>query len=89
MTLLVPDSRPSRKFWRLGLYEGGVVDGVTVAPSLVTAVRDAFVAFIGAFEGALRDPDGQALTGVGRITLTTREFGRTAGSDVPEPPPVG
>lgn len=89
VTLTVPDSRPSRKFWRPGFYEGGIVDGVSIFPSIVTAIREAFEDFIDAFEGQLRDPDGQAITGVGTIKLTTREFGRTAGSDLPEPPPVG
>lgn len=85
--VLVAGSRPSRKFWRVGLTEGEVTNGTTLSPAVVSAVTAAFQNLVG--EETFCDPDGQLYTGVGRITLGTREFGRTAGADVPEPPAVG
>lgn len=89
VTLPVTGSRPSRKFWRFGLNEDDVVDGVSLGSVVTTNVANAWTAFVGALGAALVDPQGQAITGVSRLRLTTREFGRTAGADVPEPPPVG
>lgn len=89
VVLRVSGSRPSRKFWRCGLNELDVVDGVSVGGTIIDLVENAFGEFLVEMGGALRDPDGQPFEDVGRIYLTTREFGRTAGYDVPEAPPVG
>lgn len=89
VVLRVSGSRPSRKFWRPGLNELDIVDGVTVGGTLPGIVNDAFESFLVEMGGSLRDPDGQPFAGVGRIYLTTREFGRTAGFEVPDPPAVG
>lgn len=87
--LLVPNSRPSRKFWRPGLRETQVVNGVSVEANTASLVRTAFTNFLTTMGSALKDPDGQTFSGVGKLTLTTRQFGREAGSNLPEPPPVG
>jgi hypothetical protein len=87
--LNVLSSRPSFKFWRPGLLEEDVLNGVDVGPAMLTAISTAFSAMIEDFEGSLVDPDGQVLSSPGKQTLTTREFGRYAGNDLPLPPPVG
>jgi hypothetical protein len=89
VTLAASAGRPSRKFWRPGLYEGDVFQGRQIEGGLLTAVTGAFVAFVALVGANLRDPDGQALSGVSRIRLTTRSFGRTASVDLPDPPAVG
>lgn len=89
VTLSAAAGRPSRKFWRPGLYEGNVFQGRQLDSTLSTAINAAFGAFITLMGSSLRDPDGQAITGVSRIRLTTRSFGRTASVDLPDPPPVG
>lgn len=78
--------RPSRKFWRMGLREGDVVSGAELQGYAVAEVQEAFDNFIIQLDGVLVDPDGQAINAVGKIRLSTREFGRTAGADVPAPP---
>jgi hypothetical protein len=87
--LNVLSSRPSFKFWRPGLVEADVINGVDVSPTLLTAISTAFSAMIEDFEGSLVDPDGQVISTPGKQTLTTREFGRYAGNELPLPPPVG
>lgn len=89
VTLNVTGSRPSRKFWRPGLYEGDVEQGRAPSAALASAIQTAFGEFVTGLGEALVDPDGQVISGVGRMKLTTREFGRAAGSDLPVPPPVG
>lgn len=89
VTLLVENSRPSRKFWRPGLYEVDITNGVTVAAPLLASIRDNFSIFVESFNGFLVDPDGQPITGVGPLRLTTREYGRESTVDVPTPPPLG
>lgn len=89
VTLNAVAGRPSRKFWRFGLRETDVENGVSVTSEVATLVRDIFDEALGELSLTFLDPDGQALTSVARITLTTREFGREAGNDVPIPPPVG
>lgn len=86
--LLVNASRPSRKFWRTGLREVEVTNGVDVSAVTVGAVRSAFNDFL-ADTATLVDPDGQSVFGVGKIRLTTREFGRESTNLVPTPPPLG
>ena len=89
VTLGVAGSRPSRKFWRFGLREGNVSQGEALTSDVVNEVTDAFNGLLGAPGFSFVDPDGQALTSVSRLKLGTREFGRTAGADVPQPPAVG
>ena len=78
--------RPSRKFWRFGLYEGDVVNGVSIIPAIVSLVEGAFRDWLLSAGSTLVDPDDQQLFFVGKVRLTTREFGRTAGNEVPSPP---
>lgn len=89
VTLPVTGSRPSRKFWRIDLRESDIVNGITLNPAVVNAVRLAWDFTISNGAGLWRDVDGQVISGVGRIRLTTREFGRESTVDLPEPPPVG
>jgi hypothetical protein len=89
VTLGVSGSRPSRKFWRPGIYEGDVENGVGVDPVLVNAVTVAWDNATAAFGSAFVDPDGQNIFGVTRVRLTTREFGAESQTDVPLPPPLG
>lgn len=87
VTINVPGSRPSRKFWRMGLHEADVVNGA----DLNVATLEALTIGLGQFAGdeTWADPDGQLYASVGRIHLSTREFGRYAGNDVPSPPALG
>lgn len=89
VTLSVPGSRPSRKFFRPGLMEQDVVNGVSVGTGFVDDVVNAFNEFVSDLAPLLVDPDAQEITGVQKTTLTTRNFGREAGVDVPLPPPLG
>lgn len=81
--------RPSRKFWRFGLREGDVTNGAEASGPVYTLVGTAFASFITEVGAALVDPDNTPIVDVGKLRLTTREFGRTAGADVPAAPPVG
>jgi hypothetical protein len=89
VTLAVSGSRPSRKFYRVGLYETDVVFGTNVLDGIKTAITTAFDAWFLDNPGILRDPDDQPLLTVSKMALTTREFGRTSTADVPLPPPFG
>jgi len=89
VTLNATASRPSRKFWRPGLYEGDILNGVTIVGALVETVRTNYSNFLDDAAGNLCDPQGDKLQSVGRITLTSRNFGREATVDVPIPPPLG
>ena len=89
VTLTVPGSRPSRKFWRMDLREGDISEGTGFNPNYVAGINAAIAAMIAADPGLWQDPDGQAVTAVQKVTLTTREFGRESTVDVPLPPPVG
>lgn len=83
--LQVPGSRPSRKFWRPGLYETDITNGVSVGSGMVNAINTSFSQFIGNLGAALVDVDGQPITTVGPLRLTTREFGRESTNLVPAP----
>lgn len=86
VTMQAEAGRPSRKFWRVGLFEGDVTGGQTVTPGLVAAVTDVFNLFL---ENSLpQDPDGQALQVGAQVRLTSRQFGRESGENLPSPPPV-
>ena len=89
VTLAVPNSRPSRKFWRMGLHEADVFNGVVVDPAVAALVQSWFNELVSELAITILDPDGQPVTGVQKTYLTTREFGRYAGNEVPDPPPVG
>lgn len=86
--LLVNGSRPSRKFFRPGLTEADIAAGVTLDSTLAAAIADAFGDAAEGFSG-LRDVDNQPIFGVGKVRLTTREFGRESTNLVPTPPPLG
>lgn len=85
--LNVVNSRPSRKFWRPGIYEGDVVQGVSLGAGLVNATTNSFTALVAALD--LLDPDGENIDSVGEIRLTSRKLGRQAGNDIPQQPPFG
>lgn len=85
--LNVDNSRPSRKFWRPGIYETDVFQGVELNAALVNVIKNSFIAFVGAL--ALLDPDAQPIATVGKVRLTSRKLGRQAGNDLPVPPPFG
>lgn len=89
VTIPVDQSRPSRKFWRPGLYEGDVSNGVTINSTLADTIADAFNNLIANSEGLWLDPDRQQWLAPVQLRLTTREFGREATADVPIPPPLG
>jgi hypothetical protein len=89
VTIPVAGSRPSRKFWRWGLTEGDVTNGVVLAGGIPEAIVGAFDAMLTELAGVLVDPDGQALQSGVVLRLTRRSFGRLAGLAVPEPPAVG
>lgn len=86
VALPVSGSRPSRKFWRPGLYEGDVTNGVTLSVSLADAIRDAWGTGLAADEGYWLDPDGEQYGFLPQLRLTTREYGREATANVPVPP---
>lgn len=89
ITIPVGASRPSRKFWRPGLYEGDVINGVSINTTLADFIYEGWNDFIVNAEGALLDPDRQPWEANPQLRLTTREFGREATADVPIPPPLG
>lgn len=89
VTLNVPGSRPSRKFWRMDLRESDITEGTILNVNYINGITAAFNALLGDVAAIWTDPDGQVLTSTGRIRLTTREFGRESTVDVPQPPAVG
>lgn len=84
----VPNSRPSRKFWRPGLFEADVVNGTSITPGLRAAIEGAFIIVVNNNPN-LRDPDGQFFSDVGSLRLTTRNFGRESTNLVPLGPALG
>jgi hypothetical protein len=89
VTIPVAGSRPSRKFWRWGLTEGDISNGVALGGGIPEAIAGAFNAMLTELSGVLVDPDGQALQSGVVLRLTRRSFGRLAGLNLPEPPAVG
>jgi len=90
VTMPVTGSRPSRKFWRPGLYENDVTNGEIVNPVLVETVALGFDELLSEFgDTFLLDPDGQTLTGPVRVRFTQRKLGRQAGLNLPSPPANG
>jgi hypothetical protein len=88
VTLPVSGSRPSRKFWRPGLFEGDVANGVSITPALATIIQTQWDQALTSAESYWLDPDGQTLQVPVQLRLSTREFGREATADVPVPPPL-
>jgi hypothetical protein len=87
VTIQAESGRPSRKFWRPGLFEGDISGGQTVVPTLIQAIEGAFSFFV---ENAVpADPDGQILQGGVVARLTRRNFGRESTENLPQPPPQG
>lgn len=89
VTLSVVGSRPSRKFWRPGLVENDITNGETLSSTFADTIQAAFDNAIFDLGTDLIDPDGQPLSGVGRLRLTTREFGKESTTNLPVPPPLG
>lgn len=87
VTLRAVAGRPSRKFWRPGLWEGDVVAGQAVGAALVAAVETAWSGVLA--ENIVRDPDNQALIGAPLVRFTSRAFGRESAENLPSPPPAG
>lgn len=81
--------RPSRKFWRPGLYEGDVDNGINVNADLVNAIETSFASFIENAGEFLVDPDGQEFEQIVIARLSNRKLGREASENLPAPPPVG
>lgn len=88
VTIPVTGSRPSRKFWRPGLFEADVVNGEGLLTTIGDVVKAQWDAALAA-ASSLRDPDNELLTANVTVRLTTREFGRESTNLPPEPPPVG
>ncbi len=82
--ILASQGRPSRKFWRPGLWEGDVVAGQTVNPTVTSAIESAFNDML--VNELLVDPDGQLLSSGVVTRYTTREFGRESTEGLPTVP---
>lgn len=89
VTLVVPSSRPSRKFWRPGLQEVDIINGTAVEAGLVSTIGSQFAQAILNLDPPMLDPDSQQISNLGTIKLTTRRLGREAFSELPTPPPLG
>lgn len=79
-------SRPSRKFYRLGLQEGSIENGVlfpSYAADIAVVCND-----IADFPYTV-DVDGQSWYSATVKGLTSRRLGRESGVDVPVGPPFG
>lgn len=88
--LLVPSSRPSRKFVR-GAYASDVFanGGRAFIGTYTTLLQDAFASAVSETGGAMCDVDGQTISSAIAIGVTTHELGRDAYNDLPSPPPLG
>lgn len=89
VTIPVAGSRPSRKFWRWGLTEGDVTNGVALAGGISDAIVNGFDPLLTDRPTVFVDPQGQRLLPGVVLRLTRRSFGRLAGMNLPEPPAVG
>lgn len=87
VSIAVPASRPSRKFWRPGLMESDISNGVFNNSAYADAITTDFNTIIG--EGIYRDIDGDFWQAVLGIKQSNRKMGRTAAFDVPTGPPLG
>lgn len=87
VTIRATAGRPSRKFWRPGLFENDVVAGQAVGVQVTQPIEDAFNAALGG--GSWLDPDGQVLLSDVVTRFTSRSFGRESTENLPTPPPQG
>lgn len=87
VSITVPASRPSRKFWRPGLTEAdfgnGVFDNTTLLGQIISDFNDLIAS------GPFRDVDGQNWISVLGVKQSIRRLGRTAPFDVPAGPALG
>lgn len=86
VTIRASAGRPSRKFWRPGLWEGDVQSGQAISPALVALVEAAWNNALGAV--AMVDPDGQALSAPVVARYSRRQLGRESAENLPAPPTV-
>ncbi len=89
VTIPVAQSRPSRKFWRPGLREADVIDGVALDSTLTTALQTAFDGVFNTGNITWRDPDNELLSGPVTLRLGSRRLGDEATADLPVAPPRG
>ena len=83
----VGGGRPSRKFWRPGLFEGDIAAGTNFVGNIHQLVAVQFADFLDNASGVVVDPDGQAFqTGVPVTYLTDRRFGDESANNVPNAP---
>ena len=88
--LLVPSSRPSRKFMRGAFASDCFANGNTAfIGTYLTTLETAWDQMITDLGGQLCDVDGQGVTAPQVVGVTTREFGREAYNDLPTPPSFG
>lgn len=88
--LLVPNSRPSRKFVRGGYATDVMANGGRAfVGTYQLLLQEAFDQILIDTGGQLCDVDGQPVSGTQTLGVTTRELGREAFSDVPTPPAFG
>lgn len=86
--LLVANSRPDRKFWRVPLFQSEVVDGEFTGATIADIVQGRFNAMIAAATD-LKSQDGEPLSSAGEPRASYRRLGRQAGFNVPLGPPGG
>lgn len=84
ISIAVPNSRPSRKFWRPGLLESDFVDGVFQNTTLRDQIIEDWNTMIG--NNANYDVDGEPWTSVLSVKQSIRRLGRTAPFSVPAGP---
>lgn len=82
--LLVGNSRPDRKYWRVPMYEDDYIGGNFNNNTLVSTVQTAFNNFISG-PSNLRSSDGEPITDTGTPRVSHRRLGRQAGFNVPTP----
>lgn len=88
--LIVPSSRPSRKFVRGGYATDVFANGMRAfVGSYLLQLQDAFEAIITNTGGQLCDVDGQAVSTAIAMGVTTHQLGAEAFNDVPTPPSFG
>lgn len=88
--LIVPSSRPSRKFVRGGYATDVFANGMRAfVGTYLLALQDAFEAIITNTGGQLCDVDGQPVVAAIAMGVTTHELGAEAFNDVPTPPSFG
>lgn len=86
----VGGGRPSRKFWRPGLFEGDITQGSSLVGNIDGIVRVQFGDFFDNYTGVLVDPDGQSFIAGAPITrLSDRRFGKESSNNLPNVPPQG